>query len=202
MQKIMSQGLAQDVKKSLMRYPGRSRIAMTIIVGSNTRSQLDRSREMVYSQTPMSTVHPHEGSSLLQLSPDYVVGLVDGEGSFTFRLNSHLGRRNRMEPRFYLKLRAEDKDLLDALARFFGCGTVYIQRDSRPRHSLCYRYEVGNRKDLLEKILPFFMKFPPKSTSKRRDFEAFCKAMTIVCAGAHFTEEGIKKLSALKQTMH
>ncbi len=143
-----------------------------------------------------------EGSSLVQLSPDYIVGLVDGEGSFTFRINTNPLRRNRMEPRFYLKLRAEDKSILDALQQFFGCGTVYIQRDQRPRHSLCYRFEVGSRSDLREKIIPFFKKFPLKSPSKQRDFSAFCEAMDIVLAGKHFSEEGLKALSAIKLTMH
>jgi len=107
-----------------------------------------------------------------------------------------------MEPRFYLKLCAKDKPLLDALTRFFGCGTVYIQRDKRPRHVLCYRYEVGNKHDLLERIIPFFQKFPPKSPSKRRDFAGFSEAMSFVLRGEHFTENGIEKLSAIKQTMH
>ncbi|TSC59068.1 MAG: Homing endonuclease LAGLIDADG/HNH [Candidatus Peregrinibacteria bacterium Greene0416_19] len=151
----------------------------------------------------MTTVTSLEGSSLvITLSPDYVVGLVDGEGSFTFRLNTHPGRRNVMEPRFYLKLRAEDRAILDALRTFFGCGTVYIQNDRRPNHSLCYRFEVGNRRDLREKILPFFRKYPPKSPSKRRDFEAFCEAMNIVFAGTHFTEEGVRALQSIKMHMH
>mgnify|MGYP001611697546 CR=1 FL=1 len=138
----------------------------------------------------------------MHCSPAYVVGLVDGEGSFTFRLNTNPARRNTMEPRFYLKLQAEDKELLDALQRFFGCGKVYIQKDHRPRHSLCYRFEVGNRSDLREKIIPFFTRYPLQSPSKQRDFRAFCKAMTIVFAGTHFTKEGLKQLSAIKQTMH
>ena len=138
----------------------------------------------------------------MQLSPDYIVGLVDGEGSFTFRLNTNPARRNRMEPRFYLKLRAEDKSLLEALRNFFGCGKVYIQKDSRPHHSLCFRFEVGNRSDLQKIVIPFFMKHPLRSQSKQRDFRAFREAMHIVFAGAHFTEEGIERLTAIKQIMH
>ena len=152
---------------------------------------------MVYDRTVSQ-----EGSSLVQLSPDYVVGLVDGEGSFTFRLNTNPNRRNRMEPRFYLKLRAEDKMLLDSIQNFFDCGSVYIQKDHRPGHSLCYRFEVGNRGDLREKIIPFFQKYSPKSPSKLRDFRAFCEAMQIVFAGEHFSEKGIAKLTKIKACMH
>jgi hypothetical protein len=107
-----------------------------------------------------------------------------------------------MEPRFTLKLRAEDRNILLALQQFFQCGAVYIQRDRRPGHSLCYRFEVGRRGDLREKIIPFFKRFPPKSPSKQRDFRAFCEAMNIVFAGRHCTEEGMEKLSVIKQTMH
>ena len=151
---------------------------------------------MVYSSTPMQ-----EGPSLT-LTPDYIVGLVDGEGSFTFHLNTHPSRRNRIELRFYLKLRKEDKDILDALKCFFRCGNVYVQRDRRPRHTDCYRYEVGAIKSLREVIIPFFQRFPLKSPSKLRDFTAFCKAMEVVEEKNHFTEEGIKKLTSLKKIMH
>ena len=47
------------------------------------------------------------------LTPDYVTGLVDGEGSFTaYILNTGLKkerkRRIKAEPRFYLKLIERD----------------------------------------------------------------------------------------------
>lgn len=195
---MYSHGLVQDVRNRLLRNPGRSRPAR-IHYPSRARSPLDRSKKMVYDRTPILF---SEGSSLMFLSPDYVVGLVDGEGSFTFRINTNPNRRNLMEPRFYLKLRAEDKTLLDALQGFFSCGKVYIQNDRRPRHSLCYRFEVGNRRNLREKVLPFFLKNPPKTPSKLRDFHAFCEAMEIVFAGRHLSEEGIAKLSAIKAVMH
>lgn len=142
-----------------------------------------------------------EGPSLL-LTPDYIVGLVDGEGSFTFRLNTHPKRRNRMEPRFYLKLRAEDKNILVAMQHFFQCGHVYFQRDNRPRHTHCYRYEVGAQGDLREIIIPFFRKFPLKTPSKTRDFVAFSEALEIMKKKEHFTREGIEKLVKLKKVMH
>jgi hypothetical protein len=107
-----------------------------------------------------------------------------------------------MEPRFYLKLQAEDKELLDDLRNVLGCGKVYIQRDRRPNHSLCFRFEVGSKDDLQGKTIPFFRKYPLRSPSKQRDFNAFCEAMPIVSAGTHFTEEGIERLMSIKQRMH
>ena len=79
------------------------------------------------------------------LTADYVVGLVDGEGSFAVHFNQSQRRRAKVEPRFCLKLRAEDRVVLDELCEFFGCGRVYIQPDRRPNHSLRHNSRRKNR---------------------------------------------------------
>src|SRR5437764_897963 len=117
------------------------------------------------------------------LTKEYVVGLVDGEGSFTAYVRNldeskEKIRRVRIEPRFYLKLIEDDKAILYALKDFFGCGNVYFQKDSRENHKDCYRFEVSNRKDLEVKIIPFFQRYPLRFASKRKDFEIFCDIMT------------------------
>ena len=70
------------------------------------------------------------------LEKDYVLGLVDGEGSFNVRVNRQK-RRAKVELKFSLKLRHQDKEMLEELQKFFDCGKVYIQRDKRANHSLC-----------------------------------------------------------------
>src|SRR3989344_3170169 len=106
------------------------------------------------------------------LDKQYVLGLVDGEGSFNVRVNS-AGKRAKVELKFSLKLRHQDKEILDELQRFFECGKVYIQRDKRENHSLCYRFEVQNKKEIFEKIIPFFTENLPKIPSRKVDFELF-----------------------------
>ena len=141
------------------------------------------------------------------LKPDYIIGLVDGEGSFTVYvrnpdLKKNVARRVKAEPRFYLKLREKDKDILYELKRFFGCGNVYFQRDRRKNHQNCYRYEVANRNDLERIIIPFFRKYPLKLVSKNKDFGIFCKIMERIKNGEHLTEWGLRRLYQLKQNMH
>ncbi len=133
---------------------------------------------------------------------DYFVGLVDGEGSFNVQLNSSKRRRAKVEMRFSLKLRAEDKEILDAMREFFACGNVYRQIDKRPNHSLCFRYEVQNRTEIIEQIIPFFEKHPVQLASKQRDFHLFKEIVKLVKANADKTEEGMKELLALKEKMH
>jgi len=136
------------------------------------------------------------------LTADYVVGLVDGEGSFAIHLNRSQRRRAKVEPRFCLKLRAVDRAILDALQDFFGCGKVYIQRDRRPNHSLCFRFEVSNRLELREKVIPFFQQHPPKFLSKQRDFALFESVMELLARGEHLTTEGLEKIEQLASQMH
>ena len=102
------------------------------------------------------------------LKSDYIVGLVDGEGSFTVYVQNpfidHVSKRRvRVEPKFYVKLIEKDKEILFRLKEYFGCGSVYLQKDKRPKHQDCYRYEVYNRNDLQKIIIPFFRKKESKN---------------------------------------
>ncbi len=145
--------------------------------------------------------------SNVMLNPNYVVGLVDGEGSFTVYIRNpevkkNVKRRVKVEPRFYVKLVEKDKSILYKLKNFFGCGNVYFQKDKRKNHQDCYRYEVANRADLGKIIIPFFKKHQLKLVSKKKDFEMFCKIMKRIKRGEHLTKLGLRKLYQLKQKMH
>jgi len=138
---------------------------------------------------------------------DYVIGLVDGEGSFTVYVRNpdihvKLKRRVVAEPKFCVKLAEEDKSILLALQRFFGCGNVYFQKDNRKHHTHCYRYEVGNRDDLKNVIIPFFKVHRLQFPSKRRDFKIFCGLFSRISRGEHLTESGLRNLYKRKQLMH
>ena len=143
----------------------------------------------------------------MKLSKGYIVGLVDGEGSFTAFVrnldqSTERIRRTRIEPRFYVKLVEEDKEILDGLKDFFGCGKVYFQKDTRKNHKNCYRFEVFNRKELAAVIVPFFQENPPQFPSKRRDFEIFCVIMEEIRKGKHLTDSGLREICALQRRMH
>jgi len=136
------------------------------------------------------------------LNANYVVGLVDGEGSFAVHFNHSQRRRAKVEPRFCLKLRAEDRSILDELCQFFECGKVYIQRDPRPNHSLCFRFEVSNRADLLEKVIPFFQQYPLRFPSKIRDFHLFRQIVMLIADDVHLTDSGLEHLKELASRLH
>jgi hypothetical protein len=70
------------------------------------------------------------------LSNDYIVGLVDGEGSFTVQIrpvlkNKKTQRRAIVEPKFYIKLSEKDTKILFTLKKYLKCGNVYYnERES------------------------------------------------------------------------
>jgi hypothetical protein len=141
------------------------------------------------------------------VTPDYIIGLVDGEGSFTVYIRNleeskEVKRRVRAEPRFYIKLIEKDKAILYELKEFFGCGSVYFQKDTRPNHQNCYRYEVFNFNDLETKIIPFFNKYPPKFVSKKKDFKIFCELMRRIKKKEHLSNSGLMNLWRIKSKMH
>jgi hypothetical protein len=141
------------------------------------------------------------------ITPNYLVGLVDGEGSFTVYAKNpdspkEVKRRTKVEPRFFLKLNEKDKNVLYDLRKFFGCGNVYFQKDSRPNHSNCYRYEVSNRQDLKRVIIPFFKKNPLRLMTKVKDFKIFCQVLKMVFEKKHLKDSGLRKIYEIKQRMH
>jgi len=143
----------------------------------------------------------------MELDPNYIVGLTDGEGSFTAYAKNpdslkQVKRRTKVEPRFFLKLIEKDKEILIKLKEYFGCGNVYFQVDNRVNHQNCYRYEVANRQDLEQIIIPFFERYSLRLRSKKGDFEIFCKILKMVLNKEHLKESGLRKIYKLKQKMH
>ncbi|MBI2146630.1 LAGLIDADG family homing endonuclease [Candidatus Woesearchaeota archaeon] len=132
------------------------------------------------------------------LDKNYILGLVDGEGSF----NVQIIRKNRTRPkvdlRFCLKLRHQDKEMLEALQQFFGCGSVYIQRDKRVNHTLCYRYEVHTREEIINRIIPFFEENQPQIQSRKRDFELFKQIALLTIK----EPVDLAEIERLKEQMH
>lgn len=144
---------------------------------------------------------------MLKLNSQYIVGLVDGEGSFTVYIRNpgdkkEIIRRTKAEPRFYIKLVERDKNILYQLKNYFGCGNVYFQKDKRSNHQNCYRYEVTKRSELKNVIIPFFRKNPLRINSRSKDFATFCDLIKMIDQGEHLKRLGLRRMYRLKQKMH
>ncbi len=137
-------------------------------------------------------------------SKEYVVGLTDGEGCFYVNIWKSSAYRAGVgvQMHFHLKMQEKDKPLLEKVRNTLECGAVYFQKEQRTNHCQCYRYTVSSQRDIFEKIIPFFQQYPLQSVSKHKSFKIFCQIATLLQAKAHLSEEGVKRIRALKVHMN
>src|SRR3989344_2850478 len=138
------------------------------------------------------------------LSADYIVGLTDGEGSFTVYLNppnkKHGSVNYRVQCRYYIKMREDELPLLEKVKKFWGCGKIYFQREYRENQRDNYRFEIFNYDLLKNVVVPFFKEH--KLESKRiKDFYLFCQILNLAVKKAHQTKKGLEKIKKLKEQM-
>src|SRR3989304_349720 len=139
-----------------------------------------------------------------KLSADYIVGLTDGEGSFTVYLlppkKEHGSVNYRVQCRYYIKMREDELPLLEKVRDFWGCGKIYFQREYRKNQRENYRFEIFNYELLNSVVVPFFKKHPLES-KRIKDFGIFCEILKLARAKAHRTVKGLKKIQKLKAGM-
>lgn len=109
----------------------------------------------------------------MKLSHDYIRGLVEGEGSFTFSSNIIEGRRC---PTFAIGMHVRDRELLESVRDTMGLkNKVYIygppvKKDGYKRggRAILIVREFGPLKNI---IIPFFYK--KLAGNKRKQFDAW-----------------------------
>jgi intein-encoded DNA endonuclease-like protein len=132
----------------------------------------------------------------MNLSPDWVVGFVDGEGCFHVSVQSHpeMTAGYQVLPEFVVVQHLRDVSILYALKKFFQGGVVRINHDDR----YCYRMR---KLEQLEKLCDFFLKHPLK-TKKNVDFRKFRKIVLMMKEKKHLTKEGLKTIINLALQMN
>jgi hypothetical protein len=78
---------------------------------------------------------------------------------------------------------------------------VTFQKDSRPNHHHCYRYETTNLKDIAEVIIPFFDQHLLQG-NKMRDYQLFKIIVRAVMQKEHQISSGLARIQKLKKQMH
>lgn len=140
-----------------------------------------------------------------ELSADYIVGLTDGEGSFTVYLRppskSNGSIHYSIQCRYYIKMREDELPLLKKVQAFWRCGKIYFQREYRKNQRDNYRFEIFNWETLKHVVVPFFQKHPLQG-KRIKDFKLFCQILDLALQKAHRTKAGIAKIQRLKSQMH
>ena len=137
-----------------------------------------------------------------KLNPHYLVGLVDGEGCFTVTFNNHKSNR-LIEVRllFEIELREDDKEILERVKETLQCGNIYYLTYERyKKWRPHYKYKVSNLKDITQKVIPFFRKYPLQA-KKKYSFELFSTVAEMMNKKHHLTKEGIADIRNLKEAL-
>ena len=99
----------------------------------------------------------------------YLIGFIDGEGCFCIALKNQKSAKVRwvLDPIFHVTQHSVNKEILYSLQRMFECGMI-IKKYGQPN---TMQFVVQSRRDLVDKIIPFFKKYP--LITKKKDFEIF-----------------------------
>lgn len=131
------------------------------------------------------------------LNPSWVQGFTDGEGCFHVSVSKNnsarLGYQVSLE--FSITQHIRDKELIEKLIKFFGCG--YIIHDT----SMKVQYRIRDRVELEKYLFPFFDAYP-LLTIKSKDYEDFKKVHAMLERKLHLTQEGLDEIRNIQAGMN
>ena len=129
--------------------------------------------------------------------PQWLAGFISGEGCMLVRVKK--STRHRLgfgvELVFQMNQHIRDKLLILSLVKYLNCGVVYKHSEN------AVVFKVTKFSDLIEKIIPYFSKYPILGT-KSKDFQDFSELADIMKEKGHLTQEGLKKICLIRDRMN
>ena len=126
----------------------------------------------------------------------YLAGFTDGEGSFNVSFRPRSDYQMPWKVSLCFNISQRDEVILSVFKRHLGCGTM------RQRQDGVWYYEVNNLTAILENVIPFFDYYGFLSAKKKRDFALFKRLASIISAGRHRSEEGIREILRIRSNMN
>jgi len=134
------------------------------------------------------------------LTPWYITGITDGEGSFQITIQNVKKKREiSFKPRLEFKITQKNYSLgmLYEIKKYFKCGRIHIDNSKTGT----MKYVITNINDLTNKVIPHFDKYNLK-TSKFLNYKDFKKAVLLMNEKNHLKKDGIDKLRNIKSYMN
>jgi hypothetical protein len=128
----------------------------------------------------------------------YISGYVDGEGCFSVSIAPRptLLVGWEVRPSISVSQNADRGEVLVAIQRYFGCGTLRPDRSDRT-----VKWEVRSLQPILERIVPHFRQYRLVS-GKQRDFELFAEICERMARGQHRQAAGLSQIVRLAGDMN
>ncbi len=128
----------------------------------------------------------------------YLLGLADGEGCFTVGIKKQESAKFGwvLDPIFHVTQHRKNRAVLELFLRELRCGrimTKYGQPDT-------LQFYVQNRRQIQEKILPFFRQYRP--IVKAEEFRKFAAIVEALQRGDHHDLDKFKVMLGTAYTMN
>jgi hypothetical protein len=131
------------------------------------------------------------------ISDEYLAGFTDGEGCFYigFSKREDLPLKWQIITEFHLSQNPGGKNLLEVFCKRLQCGYIKLNH-AKSLKDKSYVLIIKDRKDLREKLIPFFKKNPLR-TAKQQDFVVFAKVLEVIEQNKHLQKKGFNKIVKL-----
>ncbi len=138
---------------------------------------------------------PKKGKYLMY----YITGFVDGEGCFSVSVHRHKTSKYGwvVDPMFQVYQHKDNRHILEIIRQTFRCGYITEKSGSPNVHV----YIVDNRRDLLEKVIPFFNRYLLIS-GKHEDFKLFEEIVQKMSERLHWERNGLMQVIKLAFQMN
>ena len=126
----------------------------------------------------------------------YLSGFSDGEGSFNVSLRQRPDHKLQWQTVLTFNVAQRHITNLKLLQRYLQCGRLQKRSDG------VHYFVVTNYIEIVEKVFPFFERFPFQSKSKIKNFALFKQIAAIVYSGEHLSPKGFMKIVELREKLN
>lgn len=138
------------------------------------------------------------GSSSIKksLSPWWISGFVDAEGSFGVSASmKETSMKTSMQ--FKITQKSMNKSVLEGIVDYFGVGKVHTDNS----FTATLKFQIQDIPSIREKVIPHFDKYPLMS-SKYMDYTDWKNAVQIIYDKEHLNQEGQNKILEIKDRIN
>ena len=127
----------------------------------------------------------------------FLAGFVEGEGSFNVSLRRKPDYKVGWQVVMSFNVSQKDISILNILKYQLKCGIIKVRKKDN-----LHSFDVTNSQDIIQKVIPFFKKYPVLSLSKKKNFSIFCKIAKLMNRGEHRNKIGLRKILELREIIN
>lgn len=126
----------------------------------------------------------------------YLAGFIDGEGSFNVSLRQKSDYQIKWQVVLSFNVSQRDITNLITLKEVLNCGIIKKRQDGV--HSL----DITTPSNIVQRVIPFFQKFPFRSKKAKTNFAIFCKIVALMSEGKQKSNAGLTEILGLRETLN